>query len=246
MNNPRPAYLEAHSALNGALLAYGVLPIAAGIICLAIGVAADQSWLFGPVGALIALMLISVGVLYRNWPTGVRVDESGISIGAVRSAGAGARTPTVNHQSWGLYSCPWPAVLGVRIVTDRGELRRMRDLPQYYTLTNRWSNKRGMRRCNIGVLASPFMRAALVIEVDPAAVTASEVRPARFYTNYKDGQFSHRVQPELSPTWVVPTRHPETLSAALQTLAETGKPGDRAFPVSWLDGSRGRPGRPRP
>jgi hypothetical protein len=28
------------------------------------------------------------------------------------------------------------------------------------------------------------MRAALVIEVNPSAVTASEIRPARFYSNY--------------------------------------------------------------
>ena len=78
-----------------------------------------------------------------------------------------------------------------------------------------------MRRCNIGVLASPCMRAALVIEVNPFAVTASEIRPARFYTNFKDGHFSHLVHPQLSPTWVVPTRHPEMLSAALQAV-----PGD--------------------
>ena len=65
------------------------------------------------------------------------------------------------------------------------------------------------------------MRAALVIEVNPFAVMASEIRPARFYTNFKDGDFSHLVQPQLSPTWVVPTRHPEILSGALQTV-----PGD--------------------
>jgi hypothetical protein len=30
------------------------------------------------------------------------------------------------------------------MVTDRRELRQMRNLPQYYTLTNRWSRKAGM------------------------------------------------------------------------------------------------------
>jgi hypothetical protein len=68
---------------------------------------------------------------------------------------------------------------------------------------------------------TPVHARALVIEVNPSAVTASRIRPARFYTNYKDGQFSHRVEPQLSPTWVVPTRHPEALNAALQTA-----PGD--------------------
>ncbi len=215
-------YLEAHSALNGALLAGGLLPPLAATGCLILGVTTSQSWLFSLLGVLIGLSLVSVSLLYRNWPTGIRVDATGVTIGAVRSARAVARRPTVNHQSWGLYSCPWPALADVRIVTDQSELRRMRDLPQYHTLTNRWSSKRGMRRCNIGVLASPFMRSALVIEVNPLAVRASEIRPARFYTNFKDGHFSHLVHPQLSPTWVVPTRHPEALRAALQAI-----PGDR-------------------
>jgi hypothetical protein len=217
MNDTRPSYLEAHSALNGRLLTFCLLvPAVIEIACLILGVTLDQPWFFVIMGWMLLPIMICAGLLYRNWPTGVLVDESGISIGAVRSARAARRRPTVNHQSWGLYTCPWSAVLGVRIVTDRDELRQMRNLSQYYTLTNRWSNKRGMRRCNIGVLASPFMRAALVIEVNPFAVTAGETRSARFYTNFKDGHFSHLVQPQLSPTWVVPTRHPEVLSPVLR------------------------------
>lgn len=215
-------YLEPHSALNGMLLAYGLLPPLAATGCLILGVTTSQSWLFSLLGVLIGLSLVSISLLYRNWPTGIRIDATGVTIGAVRSARAVARRPTVNHQSWGLYSCPWPALVDIRIVTDKSELRQMKDLPQYHTLTNRWSSKRGMRRCNIGVLASPFMRSALVIEVNPLAVRASEIRPARFYTNFKDGHFSHLVHPQLSPTWVVPTRHPEALRAALQAI-----PGDR-------------------
>jgi hypothetical protein len=222
MNDPQPSYLEPHSAMNGRLLTSCLLvPAVIEVACLILGVILDQPWFFVIMGSMLVPIMIASGLLYRNWPTGIRVDESGITIGAVRSVRAAARRPTVNHQSWGLYTCPWPAVLGVRLVTDRNELRQMTNSPQYHTLTNRWSNKRGMRHCNIGVLASPFMSVALIIEVDPSAVTAAEIRPARFYTNYKDGQFSHLVQPQLSPTWVVPTRHPEALSAALQRV-----PGD--------------------
>jgi hypothetical protein len=112
----------------------------------------------------------------------------------------------------------------VRIVTDRAELRRMKNQPRYYTFTNRWGGKRGMSHCpcHVGVLASPFMRAALVLDVDPLAVTTTRIRPARFYSNFKDGRFSRLIHPELSPTWVVPTRHPEALGQAL-----------KAFPGSW-------------
>jgi hypothetical protein len=225
MKNTRPPHFEAHSALNTRLLTSCLLaPAAIEVSCLILGVTLDQPWFFVIMGSMLVPIMICAALLYRNWPTGIRIDESGITIGAVRSARAARRSPTVNHQSWGLYTCPWPAVQGVRLVTDRAELRLMMSLPEYHTLTNRWSNKRGMRRCNIGVLTPPFMRAALVIDVDPSAVTASAIKPARFYTNYKDGQLSHRVEPQLSPTWVVPTRHPEALNAALQTA-----PGDWDF-----------------
>lgn len=219
MRERRPApYVESHSALNGPFLLFGLLPLAAEVICLSLGLAANLPWFFVLMGPLFVLVMVSVGLLYRNWPTGVRIDEAGISVGAIGSARATRRKPTVNHQSWGLYTCPWSALSGVRIVTDRDELQRMKNSPQFYTLTNRWSNKLGMRRCNVGVLASPFMRAALVIEVNPFAVTASEIRPARFFTNFKDGHFSHLVHPQLSPTWVVPTRRPEGLSVVLQAV----------------------------
>lgn len=75
-----------------------------------------------------------------------------------------------------------------------------------------------MSRCIIGVLSSPFMRAALVIDVDMAAVTGPRIRPARYYNNFKNGYFSRLVQPQLSPTWVAPTRRPEALSRALQAV----------------------------
>jgi len=216
------SYLEAHSALNGPFAACALFaPALTEITCLTLGLAFGQPWFFVFMGWLLVPIMISCGLLYRNWPTGVLVDESGISIGAVRSALAAARRPTVNHQSWGLYSCPWSGVQGVRLVTDRAELRQMKNSPSYYTLTNRWSGKAGMTHCNIGVLASPFMRAALVIEVNPSAVTAGEIRPARYYSNFKDGYFSHLIRPQLSTTWVVPTRNPEALSAALQRV-----PGD--------------------
>jgi hypothetical protein len=182
----------------------------------ALGITVSPQWFPWVLFILFGLFLVPISLLNRNWPTGIRVDESGISIGAIGSAQAVLRRPTVNHQSWGLFTCPWSGVQGVRLVTDRAELRQMKNSPSYYTLTNRWGGKAGMTRCNIGVLASPFMGAALVIEVNPSAVTAVEIRPARYYSNFKDGRLSHLIRPQLSSTWVAPTRHPEALRAALQ------------------------------
>lgn len=217
MTGPRPAlYAEAHSALNRALLArYLLAPAAAETACLIAGVAFGQPWFFVIMGWLIVPIMIWSALAYRNWPTGIRVDEAAVSIGAITSARAARRTPTVNHQSWGLFTCPWPAVRGLRIVTDRDELRQIKNSPRYYTFTNRWGARRGMGHCNIGVLASPFMRAALVIDVDPDAATGSRIRPARFYDNYLHGYLSRRTEPRLSPVWVVPTRRPEDLRQAL-------------------------------
>jgi hypothetical protein len=222
VNSARPAYREAHSALNWQLLAYGVFaPAATELACLLLGVALNQPWFFVIMGWLFVPIMISTSLLYRNWPTGIRIDESGITIGAVRPGRATRRRPTVNHQSWGLFTCPWQALEAVRVVTDRAELRAMRNSPRYYTFTNRWGGKAGMSHCNIGVLASPFMRAALIIDVDLALVTAPETRPARYYNNFKNGYFSRLIHPQLSPVWVVPTRHPEALRTALQTVPKS-------------------------
>jgi len=216
------AYQEAHSAFNWALLTYGLFgPAASVAVCVILGITVNPQWFLWIAFVLFGLCLVPISLLYRNWPTGIRIDASGISIGAIRSVRATHRRPTVSHQSWGLFSCPWQAADSVRVVTDRAVLRQMKNSPRYYTLTNRWGGKYGMTHCNIGVLASPFMRAALVIDVDPFAVSATEIRPARYYSNFKDGRFSHLIHPQLSPTWVVPTRRPEALRRALQAVSES-------------------------
>ena len=216
----RATYREAHSALSWPLLACGLFaPAAAEIASLVLGALVNPDWFVLTVLLpTFAPVLIWTTLVYRNWPTGSRFDGSAISIGAVSSARAARRTPTVNHQSRGLFTCPWPAVKGIRVVTDRAELRRMKNSPRLYPFTNRWGGKARMSHCNIGVLASPLMRAALVIDVNTLAVTATSIRPARYYNNFKNGYFSRLIPPRLSPTWVVPTRHPEALSQALQAV----------------------------
>ncbi len=223
MNRTRPAaYLETRSALNGPLLACSLSWPAAGIACLILGLVVDLQWSV-LIGLFAVPAMVWISLLYRNWPTGIRVTGSAISVGAVSSARAVRRAPTVFHQSRGLYVCPWSAVVGVRVVTDRAELRRLRRSPLYQTFTDRYGGRRlsggsCISHCNIGVLVSPCMRAALVVSVHPAGVTVPPVRPARLYSNGLDGHFSRLVEPRMSPTWVVPTRHPEALSAALRAI----------------------------
>jgi hypothetical protein len=62
------------------------------------------------------------------------------------------------------------------------------------------------------------MTAALVIDIRPGAVTTPQVRPARFYSNFMGGSLSRLLQPAPSPTWVIPTRHPDAVRQALEAL----------------------------
>jgi len=219
----QPAYVESRSALNRPLLACALSWYAAGAGCLIVMAAAGQQWLAPVAGALVIPAMAWTGLLYRNWPTGIRIDGSAVSIGAIGRARPPRRPPTAFRQSQAMFTCPWPAVTGMRVVTDQAELRQMTDSPAFETFTNRWGGRRlngkgKISHCNTGVLISPFMRAALVLDIYPAAVTATPVRPARLYSNGQDGRFSRLVQPRLSPTWIVPTRHPEALRRALETM----------------------------
>jgi hypothetical protein len=221
-------YQEDHSALNRPFLAYAVFaPFAAEAILLTLAIVVSPNWFAALVGCMFVAVMICTSFLYRNWPTGIRIDTAAISIGAVGSSRARRRSPTVSHQSWGLFTCPSSAVEDVRVVTSRAELRRLKKSSRYGTLNNRWGPSLAMTHCNIGVMTSPFMRAALVIEVDPTAVTATPIRPARFYSNFKDGHFSHLLRPEMSSTWIVPTRDPEGISKALESLASPRGSSDR-------------------
>lgn len=252
VNGTRPAaYLETRSALNRPLLIRSLSWPAAQIAFLILGVTFSQPWFFVIMSGLLVPAMVWLSLLYRNWPTGIRLDEAAVSIGAVNSAQAARRTPSAYHQSRGLLACPWPAVTGARVVTDRTELRRMNDSPRYHTFTNQWGGRRinggrPISHCNIGVLASPGMRAALVIDIDPAAVITPRIRPGRLYSNGLDGRGSRLVQPQLSPTWVVPTRHPEALSRALEAMMSPVATAGQARKGSSLRPAKGPQPGPGP
>jgi hypothetical protein len=211
-------YQERRSALNRQFLGYCLgLPALAEAIFLILAVTVSADWVIAMVLLpLFVPVMVAIGLLYRCWPTGIRMDETGITIGAIGSPSAATRRPTVNHQAWGIFTCPWSSVHDVRVVTDPGELRRIARSPKYYTFTNRFFGKRDMTYCNIGILTAPFMHAALVAEIYPSGVEGASIRPARYFNNYKNGYFSRRVPPRMSDTWIVPTRCPQALEEALK------------------------------
>ena len=71
--------------------------------CLILGVVTNQPWFFVTMAGLLVPAMAWITLMYRNWPTGIRLDASAINIGATSSARAASQTPTANHQSRGLY-----------------------------------------------------------------------------------------------------------------------------------------------
>jgi hypothetical protein len=217
------AYREDHAALTAPLLVLGlVVPGVLVIVFAVLGVAVDPAWFiavvltpfFGP-------FLIYVSLLYRNWPTGIVMDERGVSIGAVGSKRAPGRDVTVNHQAWGVFTVPWSAVREARVETDPTIVRALGRPHHYFTTTRNWGVPRGSGSpdCALGVLIPPFARAVLVIELDGLdRVQAPSVRPARYFSNWiYQRRLSRRMAGLMSSTWIVSTRRPAEVEAALVT-----------------------------
>jgi hypothetical protein len=106
----------------------------------------------------------------------------------------------------------------VRVVTDPEELRQLRTAARYFTLSNRWGKPRGLDtdRCLVGALTAPFMRAALVAELDPGRADLPTIRAARFYPNRLGRPFQTRMQPYAGPVWISPTRSPAALARVIE------------------------------
>ncbi len=220
------SYAERRCALRWPLVMWGLALPAGLVVVLVLAVILGNpsslfsSWVVPLVeGPGVVAAMMGTALLYRNWPSGIRIDERGVSIGAVGSRRAARRRPTVTHQNWGLFSCAWPDVKDVTVVTDPWQIHEIKKSPPYWTLSNRWGKPRQMTRCMAGVLTAPFMKAALVINVGYADVASPDLRSALFFANYiAEPKFSVRLNPERSPMWVAPTRNPDELRAFLTSL----------------------------
>ncbi len=203
-------YAEDHCALRWPLVFHAVVwPVllAATIVVLIVNPNPNLGFLlviplggtgFGIIGTVI------------NRPTGIRVTHAGVSIGGVRRqhhrherhpGGGSGSLPPASAQRTQVFSCPWPAIRHIEVVTGRP---RMRELA-------RSRSDGGILA--LGTLWAPFMTAALVIQVDLGQATVPDFRPPdtqRYW--FKPS----RPDPyTVSPTWYAPTRHPAELRAAL-------------------------------
>ena len=198
-----------------------------------------------PYAALMACSLIAAmggtGLLITNWPTGIRVDAAGIQIGGIRRAGrrgrAGAgRLPPASAQRRAVFFCPWDDLHLAQVVTDRRELRRLSRLGRGGTITR------------LGLLWSPFMRAALVMRINPYAVSAPEFRPPDPHRYWF--RVARLRTYALYSVWLAPTRRPDALRAALAEQRVpgpatagwdfTGYIGASQYPSGYGEPTRGR------
>ena len=203
---PMILYTENHSAirwpyfLNAALWA----------LLLAIGIAAI-AWTGNPSLAFLPALgapgtVIAVAMIIVVWPTGIQVRSDGLLVGGIHRAQHPNRgLPSVDARWRRPFFCPWPASRSAEIVTDHAYIRR----------TNKDSREPG--KVALGMFYAPFTRSALLLEVDIKAVTIPEFRPPD--TSRPFFRPANFAVPYTSPVWLVPTRHPEALRAALSQYA---------------------------
>ena len=203
---PMAYYAEDHCALRWPFLAAGLYVPLAILALMVLGAALQE----------LALFLISIPVgwvwgargqlLPYAWPAGIRLDSDGVRIGGVRWAekhpGRLRRKPTVPHQYGQVFSCPWDGVPRIGVTRNRQAIKMMIRHAAH-----------GQRLTPLGNLAIPFMRAALVIQVEREHAVLPEIRPARgaLSMNWSSPGYHQ-------PIWVIPTRHPGKLETVLATL----------------------------
>lgn len=210
-------YREERSAVNGLQVFHGVfwLALAAGIIAVIP--------MTGLVVLIIPWLLVAYGFFHTlgtiglvvSWPIDILIDADGIRIGGLRREARRAHKrareypelPTKQRRQ--VFFCPWEAVQRVEVVTDRGELKKLR----------RAAEDVGFRHSMtvaLGRLWSPHMRAALVVNLDPdRAIFPRFLEPGE-EVKRPTGMSTTKRDSFPSPVWIAPTRHPDELRAALE------------------------------
>jgi hypothetical protein len=199
-----PTYAENHCALRWPLLLCGIAgpaAVLAGVLLQRV----THSSAFGILWVVgVSLWFIGYGyMLPSNWPTGIRTDGSGIRIGGVRRAERHpiSRPSSQQYQARQVFSCNWDDILSIDVVTGRHEMRKLRRTVDYRT-EGLYSL---VRVYPLGVLIAPYMKSALVIELEPGFDGFPDIR-------------GRKRDPARSRLWIAPTRHPQQLRQALRLV----------------------------
>lgn len=202
------SYREPRAALSLPLIALGgVLPGLLIAVAVVLGIVVNPAWFVLAVALPVSPpLLITITMLTRNRRTGIVLDGAGITVGALGAAR-------------GEYLIPWTAIDTVRIETSPGLIDAMLKARRIFSPTRFWGVPRGMADFTVpaGVLVPPHAGAVLIIDVAEAtSIVGEPPKPRRYFGNYVNVNFfSRSYKIEISSLWMVPTRHPERLAAAL-------------------------------
>jgi hypothetical protein len=156
---------------------------------------------FWALGSVLSLVFL--------WPVGIRIDSAGIRIGGLRAwerRQASGRWPPrkpfhVGAQGRAVFTCPWEGVQELYLVGSRAEIKPL--------VSQKRAFRKSARQLRTPLGSLGFVSTGLVIVNDPQLTRCdpSPLRPNRRWPGLVRGV--------VSPTWVVPTRHPAELRAAL-------------------------------
>jgi hypothetical protein len=195
-------YAEDHCAIRWQYffhLAFWTLLLVTAIVALVWSGNPGLSFLLalGVIGASSAVALTII-----IWPMGIQVRSDGLLVGGIhRTQRPDRHLPSVDGRWKRPFFCPWSAIRSAEIVTDHAYIRR----------TNKDFREPG--KVALGMFRAPFTRSALFLEVDIKAVTIPQFRPPDTKRPFlRPANFT---VPFISPVWLIPTKHPEALRAAL-------------------------------
>lgn len=164
-------------------------------------------------GALLGLLMTAA--LEFGMSIGIRIDREKIQIGGMtrrdrrlRNGKWPPRKPLrATEHNKAVFTCPWEGVRSLYLLTDKEEIRHIRrDLKKFQRATP-------APRIPLGALYQAwFVKAELVITHNAIDAVSD---PAEFRTAW--AQYG-RIKPVQSPTWMIPTRNPEALRAALEQI----------------------------
>ena len=173
------------------------------------------------------LGLITAAGLQCGRSLSIRVTEDGIQIG-----GTNFREQRIRKGKWpprkplkapahyhAVFSCPWEGVRSVYLITDKDEFRRFRrDLKNFQKATP-------APRIPLGVFSQTwFVKARLIITHNAVDATADPAEFRKSWARYGD------IEPVESPTWMIPTRNPRALRAALEQVPKAPRVQEKLPP----------------
>jgi hypothetical protein len=219
-------YSEDRCAVRWPLVVHAVLSLIALAGC---GIAMNLPHLsgLGILGALAGIWVIIMWIsLIYGLYVGIRIDTDGIQIGGIRARERRIRQHRwpprkpfhVSGQSRAVFTCPWEGARSLYLVTDREDFRHLRR--DYKLFRKKWKGT----RAPLGSLNGLFTKALLVITHNAIDATSD---PAEFRATW--GQYAN-IEPVQSPTWIVPTKNPEALRAALEQAPGAPRVQDKLPP----------------